>query len=135
MKTFTSTAQIIGQRGEEIACGYLLRHGYRIIERNFTRKWGEIDIIARKSGVTCFIEVKSVTCENSNHTRNMALIDDAHRPEDLIHPWKQRKLMRTIETYLMGNSVAEWRFDAVCVYMNMKTRRARVKILEDIILV
>jgi putative endonuclease len=134
MKNFTSTAQIIGQRGEEIACSYLLRHGYRIVERNFTRKWGEIDIIARKNGVICFIEVKSVTCENQNHLANMATIDDLHRPEDMVHPWKQRKLMRTIETYLAGHEVGEWRFDVACVYMNMKSRRARIKILEDVIL-
>lgn len=126
MKTFTSISQIIGLRGEEIACGYLLRHGYKILERNYTRKWGEIDIIAQKEGIICFIEVKSVTCENS--------INDAHRPEDMVHPWKQRKLMRTIETYILGHIVHKWRFDVICVYMNMKTRRARVKILEDVIL-
>lgn len=64
----------------------------------------------------------------------MKTIDDAHRPEDLVHPWKQRKLMRTIETYLATHDVPEWRFDVVCVYMDMNTRRARVKILEDVIL-
>ncbi len=124
MKTFTSTAQIIGQTGEEIACGYLLRHGYRIVERNFTRKWGEIDVIAREGDVLCFIEVKSVTRES-----------EAYRPEDMVHPWKQRKLMRAIESYLASHDAKSWRFDVACVYMNMQTRRARVRILKDIILV
>ena len=131
MKTFTSISQIIGQRGESIATSYLLRNRFRIIDRNFTRKWGELDIIAQKAGKIHFIEVKSVTCEKMP----IGVVGaDYHRPEEMVHPWKQRKLMRTIEMYLAGHIVKKWQFDVVCVYMNMKTRRARVKILPDIIL-
>lgn len=124
MKTFTSLTQTVGQTGEDIACNYLIRHGYTIFERNFTRKWGEIDIVAAKEGTLCFIEVKSVTRESQSY-----------RPEDMVHPWKQRKIMRTIETYIADRQIGKWRFDIACVFLNMETRRAKVRVLEDIILV
>ena len=47
-----------GQFGEEIAKNYLIKNGYRIIERNFRTKFGEIDIIAEKGDYIIFIEVK-----------------------------------------------------------------------------
>ena len=38
----------IGRIGEDIACRYLRSKGYEIIERNFRKKWGEIDIVCKK---------------------------------------------------------------------------------------
>lgn len=50
-----------GRNGEELACEYLTRSGYEILERNYRSRTAEIDIIAKKSGVTVFVEVKSRT--------------------------------------------------------------------------
>ena len=50
----------LGDIGENIACDFLKRRGFEIIERNYLRKWGEIDIVARKRNVIRFVEVKSV---------------------------------------------------------------------------
>ncbi|MEK7596559.1 MAG: YraN family protein [Patescibacteria group bacterium] len=127
MKKFSSETQKKGKVGESIACKYLLKNGFDILERNYTRKWGEIDVIARKRGVFHFIEVKSVSCEN--FSQNLAI-----RPEDQMHARKQKKLARTIELYTNERGVGEWQFDVACVYMNMKLRKARVKLLENIIL-
>ncbi|MEW5807183.1 MAG: YraN family protein [Acidobacteriota bacterium] len=55
----------IGAMGEELAATYLQRKGYRIIERGFRTRYGEIDIIAVDGNVIAFIEVKmrrSETC-------------------------------------------------------------------------
>ena len=50
----------IGQFGENLACEYLVKGGYKIIERNFRQKWGEIDIIAKAPDKTLvFVEVKT----------------------------------------------------------------------------
>ncbi|MCQ2552488.1 MAG: YraN family protein [Clostridia bacterium] len=60
----------IGNEGEDLACKYLIKHGYKIVDRNFACKIGEIDIIAfkagragsaefRKKATLCFVEVKS----------------------------------------------------------------------------
>ena len=58
MKIFTSETQKIGEIGEEVACKYLINKGFTVLERNFTRKAGEIDIIATKEWELHFFEVK-----------------------------------------------------------------------------
>ncbi|KKS22640.1 MAG: hypothetical protein UU80_C0004G0030 [candidate division WWE3 bacterium GW2011_GWA1_41_8] len=47
-----------GKLGEEIAAKYLIGKGYRIVERNWNCRWGELDIIASKGDTTVFVEVK-----------------------------------------------------------------------------
>ena len=53
----------IGDTGEEVACKYLEARGFKVLERNYLRKWGEIDIIAEKAKRLYFVEVKSVSRE------------------------------------------------------------------------
>ena len=53
--------QKIGQIGEDCACRYLVERGFKIIERNYLKKWGEIDIIAKKKKKIHFVEVKAVS--------------------------------------------------------------------------
>ena len=48
-----------GNIGEDAVCGFLVRHGYEIIKRNFTVRGGEIDIIAKKADIIAFVEVKT----------------------------------------------------------------------------
>ncbi len=50
---------ITGRAGEDQAADYLTQHGYRILERNWRKKIGEIDIIAKKDNVIYFFEVKT----------------------------------------------------------------------------
>ena len=56
--------QKTGATGESIAEEFLQRKGYKIIEKNYRRKWGEIDIIAEKGNEVRFIEVKAVSRES-----------------------------------------------------------------------
>lgn len=53
--------RLFGDRGESIACGYLVNRGYKIIKRNYSCKFGEIDIIVRKDNDLVFVEVKTRT--------------------------------------------------------------------------
>ena len=117
-----------GAIGEEIACIYLKNHDYLIQERNYYKKWGEIDIIAAKDGIVHFIEVKSVINKGSNN---------GHRPEDNVHELKVRKLRRVIQTYLNERkyaSDAEFKFHVITVVTDEKTGKSLVKMLENIIL-
>lgn len=125
--------QKVGEIGENIACRFLVKHNFDIIERNYWKKWGEIDIIAKKDGILRFIEVKTVSCENLN---NVSHETNAHRPEDNIHPWKLKRLSRTIQTYLLEkkNDNVEWQFDAIAIYLDIVSKKAKVDFLEDIII-
>jgi putative endonuclease len=132
MKTFTSSKQRLGELGETIACRFLKRRGFTIIERNYTQKWGEIDIVAIQGVITHFIEVKSVSCENIFGSADAG---DAHRPEDQVHPRKLARISRTLRTYLSAHpEVGEWSFDVICVYINQAKKFARVKIMLDLTL-
>ncbi len=149
-KVFTSEKQKIGEIGENIACKFLVKHGFTILERNYTKKWGEIDIVAQRQenrGLKLyFIEVKAVTRDFSNVSRITPQESkasygagnlDQYRPEDNMHPWKLKRLSRTIQTYLVSKHVSEsteWQFDLLVVFLDMNNKKARVKRVEDVIL-
>ena len=51
--------KILGRKGEDAACRYLKKHGYQILKRNYATPFGEADVVARKDGTYCFVEVKA----------------------------------------------------------------------------
>ncbi len=135
MKLKRTQKQIIGALGEEIASKFLIGKGFKIITRNYRKKFGEIDVIAKKSGKVHFVEVKTVSRENLREVRPET--DDVFRPEDNMHPWKLKRLSRTIQVYLFEvgqDQESDWQFDVVTVFLDEKNKLARVKFLEDIIL-
>jgi len=137
MKQFTSEKQKTGELGESVACMFLMKHGFEIIERNYTRKYGEIDIIAERGNKLYFIEVKSVSVIKLPDNKKYFGIgkSGSYRPEDNIHPWKLKRLSRTIQVYLLNQrGDKDWQFDVAIVYMDIVNRVARVKMLEDIVL-
>ena len=140
-KVFTSETQKIGETGENIAVRFLMKHGFSILDRNYTKKWGEIDIVAKKKEKLYFIEVKSVTRETLNTfiPKSFNASDDRYeyRPEDNMHPWKLKRLSRTIQTYLLSKNIdedMEWQLDLFVIYLCLKEKKARVKVVSDIIL-
>lgn len=132
MKNFTSNSQKIGELGEGIACNFLIKSGFSILERNYTKKWGEIDIIAEKKDKRYFIEVKSKKVENFDLIDNETI----NRPEENMHIWKLQRLRRVVETYLISKRLGsiDWQFDLLIVYLNVEKRLARVRVVDNIIL-
>lgn len=59
--------QQLGQEGESAAIQYLEGEGFRIVERNFRTRWGEIDLIAEKKREFYFIEVKTRQDHSHGH--------------------------------------------------------------------
>ena len=108
-KIFTSETQKIGEVGENIAVRFLMKHNFSILGRNYTKKWGELDIVAEKDNKLYFIEVKSVSRETLNTFIPKSYNDSdpryEHRPEDNMHPWKLKRLSRTIQTYLLNKNI------------------------------
>jgi putative endonuclease len=130
MKQFTSKNQKTGQIGEDIACKYLIGKGHSIIERNYTKKWGEIDIISSFKNVLYFIEVKSIVCDDLDDVTRVTI-----RPEENLHEKKLERLSRTIETYLSENVLynKDWQVDLLAVYIDQNKKRARVRVLERVL--
>ncbi len=123
----------IGKIGEDIACTFLMKHGFSVLERNFLKKWGEIDIIARKAGRLHFVEVKTVSCENIS---SISRETDSYRPEENVHEWKLKRLARTIQSYLMEKREedSDWQFDVAAVFYDENKRQAKVCITSDVVL-
>ena len=140
-KVFTSEKQKIGELGENIAVKFLVKHSFSILDRNYTKKWGEMDVIAEKDNKLYFVEVKSVSRETLNTfiPKSYSNSDERYesRPEDNMHPWKLKRLSRTIQTYLLSHKnleEKEWQVDLLVVYLCQKEKMARVKVVSDIIL-
>ena len=134
-KVFTSETQKTGEIGENVAVKFLVKHSFSILERNYTKKWGEIDIIAEKNTKIYFIEVKSVSKSDLKNVNRETL--DQYKPEDNMHPWKLKRLSRTIQTYLLSKNFAderEWQVDLLVVFLDLKNKNAKIKVVSDIIL-
>ncbi len=133
-KVFTSKTQKTGEIGENIAVKFLMKHGFAILERNYTKKWGEIDIVAKKDNKIYFVEVKSVSRNLINVSQETL---DRYKPEDNMHPWKLKRMSRTIQTYLLAHKEFddyEWQIDLIVVFLDLIDKKAKIKRIEDIIL-
>src|SRR3990167_4126857 len=133
-KIFTSETQKIGEIGENIATRFIMKRGFSVLDRNYTKKWGEIDIVTEKDNKLYFIEVKSVARETLNNVNHETI--DHYKPEDNMHPWKLKRLARTIQTYILSKNLEEreWQVDLLIVFLSLKDKNAKIKVVSDIIL-
>ncbi len=112
----------LGEFGENKAVQFLRRKGYRIIQRNYSCKFGEIDIIARKDKFIVFVEVK--LRKNS----------DFAEAKEFVTAAKQRRIISTASLWLAKNSSElQPRFDVVEVYApeGERTLFPRINHIED----
>ena len=115
----------IGKLGENIACRYLVENGYKIIERNFRQKWGELDIIAKAPDKTLvFVEVKTVAGVEKLHTQNEN--NNQISAEDQLTRAKLTKLQRTASLYAghrpeLIDDNKGWRIDLLALTINDKS--------------
>jgi len=121
----------VGEMGEDIACAYLARKGYRIRHRNYRRKTGEIDIVAECSGVLHFVEVKSSTLGGTN---NISREIKGLEPEELINELKIARVSRTaqwyVEEFQWGGDV---QIDALIVVLDRNKKVARCRYYPQIL--
>ena len=128
----------IGGLGEQIATNYLKNKGFTILEKNYLKKWGEIDLVARgttaNGPIIRFIEVKTVSYETKSEL-NHAISHGTWRPEENIHFKKIQRLNRAIESWLMDhNYEGDWEIDALAVRLVTREKYATVKYLPGIVL-
>jgi putative endonuclease len=110
MKQFTSPRQKIGLQGELFAQQYIVKHGYKIMECNFSCKLGEVDIIATKDNVIHFFEVKAIKVREVSYSSNNERLQFEKEYRSVMNPFqnitnrKKQKLIRTVEYYFHKNT-------------------------------
>lgn len=112
----------LGSFGEDKAVQYLRRQGYSIVERNFSCRFGEIDIIARKGNYIIFVEVK--LRKNS----------DFAAAREFVTFSKQRRILSTASLWLsIKNCELQPRFDVIEIYApdGINSRRLQINHLVD----
>lgn len=157
--------QIVGELGEYFAAKYLTSRHFVIKEKNYRKKWGELDIIAEKDRMLHFVEVKSVVTRGyvsrvtslglllwrvshetpygssqeivRGETVSTLNVDTGdYSPEENIHLWKQRRMARAIQTYLLEKRVPEdqeWHIDVIAAFLDFSKKRAIIRYLEDVV--
>lgn len=104
----------IGELGEKLAAKYLMQNNYKIIEKNFTCRQGEIDIIAKDNSKQelVFIEVKTRT----NFKYGL--------PSESVTENKQKHIYRTAEYYVYKNKIKNVaiRFDIIEIKIDIKNK-------------
>lgn len=95
--------QLLGKHGENDAAKFLVAKGYKIIERNFRCRYGEIDIIACEKSIVVFVEVKTRSNRNYGSAASAVTLK------------KQRQISRVAQHYLITKNMtnSEARFDVV----------------------
>ena len=127
----------IGAFGEQIAVNYLKNKGFSILDTNYLKKWGEIDIVTHETNesgkIVRFIEVKAVSYE-TKHDLEFAISRGTWRPEENVHYSKISRLNRAIESWIAENNYeGEWEIDVVAVRMVPRERFASVKYIPNVI--
>ena len=103
VKRFTSPTQSFGAKGEQLATDFLITEGFRIVARNVSGSYGEIDIIARKGSLYYFFEVKAGKVGGIIH------------PAENLTRTKLNKLFKTVEYYCCIHRIREYCIKGVIV--------------------
>ena len=111
-----------GNRGEALACEYLKKQGYKILERNWRIKGGEIDIVAKDREYLVFIEVKT----RWSHEYGL--------PAESMTWWKIRHLLKTAKFYLqrIGWGDGPYRLDFVSIDYADSPSKPEIELIKNI---
>ena len=111
-----------GNDGEYLACQYLKQNGYKILERNFRIRGGEIDIVAQDGSLLVFVEVKT------RYSHEFGL------PKEAMTPWKIKYLLKTAQFYLVKNKWGnkQYRLDFVGVDFTNNPKNPEIELIKNI---
>lgn len=120
----------IGSFGENIACYYLKNKGYKILGKNYSRKWirgpqkGEIDVIAEKDKIISFIEVKTITSAQGG----------GYLPEDKVNFQKQKQLIKIAQDWLSEKKIpleSKWQIDVMAIKIDLESKKAKIRHIQN----
>ena len=109
--------QRLGARAETTAVAYLQQRGYRLLERNYRCREGEVDAILADGETTVFLEVRA---RRGN---------SAGTPEESVTPAKARRLALVAQTYLEAHGQIEepWRIDLIALELTTDGSLSRLR--------
>jgi len=122
----------IGNFGERIAERYLKNKGYKILGKNYSRKWirgpqkGKIDVIAEKDKIISFIEVKTITSAQ----------DGGYLPEDKVNFQKQKQLIKIAQDWLSEKKIpleSKWQIDVMAIKVDLELKKAKIRHIQNAI--
>lgn len=111
-----------GNLGEQLACDYLKKLGYKILERNFRIRGGEIDVVCKDKDYLVFVEVKT------RYSHEYGL------PSESITPWKIKALLKTALFYIQKIKWGDkgYRLDLVTVDFSSNPEKPDIELTRDI---
>jgi len=114
----------IGNSGEEIACIFLEKKGFKIIDRNVYKKTGELDIVARniQSNKVHVIEVKTV--RGNYESVRISPIENMTRRKII-------KLQKTALLYMQHKHISDWQIDAIFIWIDSYKQRTQIQHMEN----
>lgn len=112
----------VGAIGEDEAAKFLRKKGYRILERNFHTRWGEIDIIAKLKEKIVFVEVKTKSGNQYGE------------PWEMINRQKYQQVKNMARVYLTKNGLGEvpCRIDVIGVWLDLDHKVEKIEHWEDV---
>ncbi len=112
----------IGDQGEQIALCFLQEKCYRLLEKNYTSRYGELDLVMMDSSVIVFVEVKTRTSESFGF------------PEEAVTPVKLERIMNAGMEWLQSHPEMpdDWRVDVVAVQLNRHRQVKRIDHFQNI---
>ena len=96
-----------GSWAEELAEKFLKDRGYKILDRNYRKPWGEVDVIAEKEGIIIFVEVKA----------SDSPAPKGFEPEKRVNDDKIKRIKRVAQTYIQQNNFDDrsWQIDIIAI--------------------
>lgn len=112
--------RFLGVFGENTAAEFLKKQGFKILEKNYKCRFGEIDIIAKDGKTISFVEVKTITAGKTE------------TPYDTINARKQEHISKSASFYLHTKELEDftYRFDVVAIKYN-KDKKPDIELIRD----
>ena len=115
----------LGYLGENIAGRYLESQGYKILDRNYKKLFGEVDLVAEKADCISFVEVKTKLSSGNN----------LFTPELRVDRKKISHISKVASVYLDNKGwlgQREWQIDIVSVIISESDKKATIKHFQNI---
>lgn len=113
--------KLLGAFGEDMACSYLEQRGYKLLERNFSCKAGELDIIAMEGDTIAFVEVKCRTGV------------DFGNPSEAVSFYKQSRMVKAALFFMSKHKLFDYmcRFDVIEVLTEGTKENTRINLIKN----